>query len=430
MKNLMFIFIIFIVGCTGKQSFEIPELKEAQPFEKSSNPSVRSITIKDFLTLDHDLNQIPDDIKIVINLLQPVPLATFFQMLIEQGVNIVSDLGVEDERMISMPSFNGILKDLLKSVQISHGLFFNYQNGVLICRTLSPAYVKVLMPGTQNSLIKLLNSFGVENSFYDELSSRIVFKTDFYTYKSIFDYFKNNGYLTLVYFDIMVLERAETKDFKHGIDWSGLAATIQDLTNNYANISSSGDGIFNLQLGSSFGSLQSVFLSLDELKNFNILQSARISALNGSTCSLDVSEKIPYVTSIKIGRLEGSNDQITQGYEFDQVSSGLVLSIKPSVSGNIISLLFNAKIQSVNDFLEIGSQNQLIKQPIVSTRNLKNQIVFRAGETALIGGLKYNKVGLTKSSLSWLKSGFKIHETRSFLVSILIKSEVVRYVFI
>ena len=93
-------------------------------------------------------------------------------------------------------------------------------------------------------------------------------------------------------------------------------------------------------LGSGHLSLQSVVESLDELKNFTVLQSARISVLNGSTAELDVSEKIPYVKAITVSSVDNASDTVAQGYEFDTVSSGLILKLKPSVSGNIISTQF------------------------------------------------------------------------------------------
>uniref|UniRef100_UPI0005514FDB hypothetical protein n=1 Tax=Desulfobacter vibrioformis TaxID=34031 RepID=UPI0005514FDB len=326
--------------------------------------------------------------------------------------------------------YHGTLKTLLQSLQISHGLFFKYKSGVLIIRKTSPAYVKVLMPGTQENLIKLLSSFGVQESFYDELSSRIVFNTDYYTYLTIYDYFKNNPYLTLVVFDIMILESQDSHKYKHGIDWSQLTASLTDLYEDPLkfNVTGSDDG-FSLNLGGGHLSLQSVVESLDELKDFTVLQSARISVMNGSTAELDVSEKIPYVKEITVSSIDGATDTVAQGYEFDTVSSGLILKLKPSVSGNIISTQFTGNIQSLIEFLEVGTEPNLVRQPQISIRKIDNQIVFRAGETTLIGGLKYNKGSVLRSSLSWLKTGLDNQETTQFSVSILINSEVIRYVF-
>jgi hypothetical protein len=329
-----------------------------------------------------------------------------------------------------MPSYHGTLKNLLQSLQISHGLFFKYRQGVLIVRRTSPAYVKVLMPGTQENLMKLLNSFGVQESFYDELSSRIVFNTDYYTYLTIYDYFKNNPYLTLVVFDIMILESQDSNKYKHGIDWSQLTANLSKLYDNSFDFSVTGsDDVFSLNLGAGHLSLQSVVESLDELKNFTVLQSARLSVVNGSTVELDVSEKIPYVKEITVSSIDDSSDTVAQGYEFGNVSSGLILTLKPSVSGNIISTRFSGEIQSLIEFLEVGTQPNLVRQPQMSIRKIDNQIVFRAGETTLIGGLKYNKGSVSRSSLSWLKAGLDNQETMQFSVSILINSEVIRYVF-
>ena len=95
----------------------------------------------------------------------------------------------------------------------------------------------------------------------------------------------------------------------------------------------------------------------------------------------------------------------------------------------IISTQFTGNIQSLIEFLEVGTEPNLVRQPQISLRKIDNQIVFRAGETTLIGGLKYNKGSVSRSSLSWLKTGLDNQETTQFSVSILINSEVIRYVF-
>ena len=137
------------------------------------------------------------------------------------------------------------------------------------------------MPGTQENLIKLLSSFGVRESFYDELSSRIVFNTDYYTYLTIYDYFKNNPYLTLVIFDIMILEAQDSHTYKHGIDWSQLSSSLTDLYEDPLKFSVTGsDDGFSLNLGAGYLSLQSVVESLDELKDFTVLQSCRSSPVS------------------------------------------------------------------------------------------------------------------------------------------------------
>ncbi len=450
--------LIFCAGCV-QPSFKVPVYDEHKPLDLHRNKSsIRNVFVKDFIKFDDDLDKIPDDIKVSINLIAPVSLCDFLQILIGQGINIVADIGCSVEQNIeqndsslpgspsagpvskkkeepkfqtvSMPSYHGTLKTLLQSLQISHGLFFKYKQGVLIIRKTSPAYVKVVMPGIQENLIKLLSSFGVQDSFYDELSSRIVFNTDYYTYLTIYDYFKNNPYLTLVVFDIMILESQDSHIYKHGIDWSQLAVSLSDLYDNPFEFSATGsDDGFSLNLGGGHLSLQSVVESLDELKDFSVLQSARISVMNGSTAELDVSEKIPYVKEITVSSMHDSSDTVAQGYEFGTVSSGLILTLKPSVSGNIISTQFSGSIQSLIEFLEVGTEPHLVRQPRTSIRKIDNQIVFRAGETTLIGGLKYNKGSVSRSSLSWLKTGLDNQETMQFSVSILINSEVIRYVF-
>ena len=432
MKNfILLISIFFICSCSAKKPIDNVRIQESKPFNNEKIHAVMDIKVKDFLKLDYRTDKIPEGLPVTLNLLQPVTLNEFFQFLIAQGISIVADLQEQGEKLISVPNYNGELKDLLKTVQNSHGLFFDYKNNILTVKTKSPVYVKVMMPGTDQELISLLASFGVEKSYYDKLSSRIVFVSDYFTYKKIDDYFKNNAYLTLVLLDVMILEKQQESELSHGVDWSQLSLALSDTASNGLStaIAGSTSGLFNIELNADFLSLTSVVRSLDELKTFDVAQSARLSALNGSSCTLDASEKIPYVKSIEIQPVEGT-DKTTTGYEFGEISSGLVLNIVPSVVDNIVSLNFKADIQSVNDFLEVGSEGNLVSQPVTTTRNIQNQVISKAGQITLIGGLKYKKTGFTKSSLSWSESGFKTKEAKNFLVSIIIKSQVVRYVFV
>lgn len=429
MKNYSYILLILFYGCvtTGKSHDPITK---SDPFPIKKSAAVKTINIKNFIELGLDVDKIPSGHPLVIDLIKPVTLAEFFQFVSLQDVTIISNIGEKAAETISIPQFAGELKDLLKQVQMSHGLFFHYESGVLSVRNTSPVFVKVMIPETQSTLTELLKALGVENSYYDKFSSRIVFESDYYKYRKIADYFKTNDYLSLCNFDVVILERQDDKTFKSGVDWSALAVSISETLSNPVSldVSGSADGAFKFTFGSENLTLQSVISSLNDFSNFDVLQSARISSVNGFPCTLDVSQKIPYVSEIKFTSL-GDNSQVVQGYEFDKVSSGLLLSLLPSVVDNIININFNAQIQSVNEFLELITNGEKISQPVVNTRSVKNTVVLRPGQTALIGGLKYKKHGFKRSSLSWSDWGLTTKESDNFTLSILIRVQVVKYEF-
>lgn len=447
--NKYFIFILFfLTGCSHYNRPEFQEIKNSSPFEiKKINP-VKTVFVKDFIIPGNKLDNLPDK-NISISLNKPVKISDFFQMLVSQGVNIIckfNNLQEEnnnqnqnnnfkknnndkDEIFISVPYFEGTLKSLLLALQKTHGLFFHYSDNVLSVRETSPVYVKILMPGMEENIVKLLKeSFKINDCFFDLVSGRVVFTTDYFTFQEVSEYFKNNKYLTLLFFDVMILEKEDKTEFKKGFDWSQFSASLNNLKNIF-NINLSGsDGLFNLIAKDDNYNFNAIYNNLVEISKFNILQSARLSVINGGTCKLDVTEKIPYISRISVSSL--NDNTTTQNYDFSSVNSGLVLDLQPQINEDLISLKFSADIQNVVNFLEVGTPNNLVSQPIVSVRNIKNLVLFRPGDLTLIGGLKYNKVSKSDKFLTFRKgNGVMSDNERIFILSILVRSEIVRYQF-
>jgi hypothetical protein len=449
--NKYFIFtLIFLTGCSHFNRPEYEEIKNSTPFQiKKVNP-VKTVFVKDFIIPSTNLDNLPDK-KISISLNKPVKISDFFQMLVAQGVNIIckfenlqeenfnqnsnennnfkKNKNDKSEIFISVPYFEGSLKSLLLSLQKTHGLFFYYSDNVLSVRETAPVYVKVLMPGMEENIVQLLKeSFKISDTYFDSVSGRVVFTTDYFTYQKVSEYFKNNKYLTLLFFDVMILEKEDKTEFKKGFDWSNFSATLNNLKNVFSSNLSSSGGLFNLIVKDDNYNFDVIYNNLVELSKFSILQSARLSVLNGGSCKLDVTEKIPYISKISVSSL---NDNTTsQNYDFSSVNSGLVIDMQPQINQDLIALKFSADIQNVVDFLEVGTTNNLVSQPVVSVRNIKNLVLFRPGDLTLIGGLKYNKVSKSDKFLTFRKgNGVMSDNKRTFILSILIRSEIVRYQF-
>ena len=427
MKKFSFLLLVFLLaGCVGEK----PVLPVSEPvfFDEPAEYPIKTHIIKDFVSADDDLDKIPD-VKVDIILTESLSFQDFFQLLVVQGVNVVFNLDLDEK--IYMPNYSGSLKGLLQIIQESYGLFFKYDNETLTVKKITPVYVKVIMSGIEDRLQNLLKMFGVEGSFYDQLSSRIVFQSDFYTYQRVRDYFYNNPYLTFIVFDVMILEREEFQEKNSGVDWSNLSLALAEYIDTpfTGSLQGDGTGLFQLNFDYKGVSLQSIFHNLLKKENFEVVQSARISTLNGYECVLDVSEKIPYVSAINIGSL-GDGEQVVQGFEFNTAVSGLVLNLKPVVSGDLVSVLFDSKIQSLVKYLEVGSSIQTVQQPVMSTRNFSSQVVLKPGVATLVGGLRYEKAGIVDKSLTvFQNAGLTKKEDRTFSISVLLRSELVRYVF-
>lgn len=425
---MILIFFIFL-GCGQKfGNLEKPITGHERYYSASESPVVvHSIT--DFIITDEKFDEMPD-LNVDINLTEPITFDILFQLLISQDVNVLADF--ESDQKISIPKYKGSVKDFLKNIQQSFGLFFLYRNGCLIVKQKTTVFLKVLMPELKDKLINILLTFGIDKAFHDSLSSRIVFETDYYTYQKVKDYFYNNPYLTFCVFDIMVLESQNKKENESGLDWHSITALLGDLGTNPFQINVNGDANSGFTFGveSDYLSIQSVFKSLESVADFKVVQNARLSTLNGTTGTLDVSEKIPYVSSIDLGSLNDSSDTVVQGYEFDTATSGLIIELTPTILENLISISFESKIQSLIEFLEVGSSLQTVQQPVLAIRNIKNQIVTSPGKTILIGGLQYKKGGSTYKSIQLVDSGLSQYESKIFSITVLLRCELVKYVFL
>lgn len=428
MKRISVLIFVVLVGCSPKfDTVNMPDI-ESPDFRFEENTPIQTHYVNNFIVAQDGIDSMPDT-KVEIILTEPITFNTLFQMLISQNINVIADF--DTQRTLSIPSYTGSVIKFIRSIQEGYGLFFKYENGCLTVREKCTVFVKVLMPEIKDKLTKILLTFGIENSFYDELSSRIVFESDYYTFSKVQSYFNDNPYLSFLIFDVMVLESENSSIDSSGFDWHELALQVQDIIEYPLNMSLTGDknGGFTFGFKSDSLSIHSVYKSLSETKKFNVLQSARISTLNGSNAVLDVSEKIPYISSVDITALSDNSSQLVQGYEFNTATNGIILKLTPMISDDIITITFESQIQSLIDFLEVGTSSQTIQQPILSIRNIKNQVVTNPGQTILIGGLQYEKGGSIYKSLKSVKSGLNTNESRSFSISVLLRCELIRYVF-
>ena len=429
----------------------MPDLWQSEEsFKQLQQNPVRVKKVRGFITTEDGLSKIADR-QVSISMDSELSLSEFFQLLVYQGINVVTrfseqpdpqkDANSKDRKQqsiikdkIYISKYEGSLKRLLKRVQLSSGLFYDYSDSVLIVKEKNPVYVKVIMPGIQDELIQLLQSYGIDNAFYDQLSNRIVFESDYFKYSKLKDYFKNNNYLTLVNFDVLVLESESEKIKDHGVDWSKFSVVLNEVLNHNAALgirSPAGDGSYSIDLSWGPLSVGSFYHNLQQLHEFKIVQSAQISSLNGSECVLDVSEKVPYVSEVTIGSLNDNSDNLVQGFKFDTAVNGLVITLKPSVVNDFITLKFNAEIQNVSEFIKVGTESQF-QQPVLSVRNINNDLILTPGVVQLVGGLKYKKGDFRSSGLIDVsqKRGLWSNSDREFTLSVLLRSEIIKYVFI
>ncbi len=422
MKQLFITVLILLTGCAQTDKIKIPKDNPYRPMAYTA----KEIDIDSVVSNDDQLTNIPDK-EINLSLIKTVTLQQLFEILNDNGVNIISN--IQSERLVTLPYFKGDVKEFLSSLQKSHGLFYQVHGKTVIITEKQPVYITVMFPGIHEHLIETLKAIGIENPYYDVSSSKIAFVTDFKTYSKVKSYFLKNGLVTLCYMDITVIENAIAENESFGIDWKQLALSVsQTVGSTEAVLKSLAAGGYQLTFADDKFRFSTLFHSLSDKANLKVLQNARLSTVNGKLCILDVSEKIPYIEEITVGSLNQNSNNAVQGFKFSEVDSGIVLKLKPIVLNDLVSLEIESTIQTVIEFINVGNEDVQIKRPVTTVRNLKTDVAIKAGETALVGGLRYKRTVQSNEGLyRAMKFGKRDVTLKTFDISILVRPTIVHY---
>ncbi len=415
LKKIMLLTLI-LAGCALPEK-SMPKL----PFEPMEFTE-KTFTISEIVHIEDYLARIPDR-QVDIDVHNTLKLRDFISVLTAAGINIIANISPETE--ITVPKYSGDIKPLLKGIQESHGLHFYFSNNTLSIREKLPVSVLVLFPETKENVIALVQSFGVENPFYDASTSRVVFESDYITYMRIKDYFAAAHTLNFVVMDVVIIETDETESIESGIDLKTLAASMGAIgLKDLAQVAGLTDGGFLLKLQGHNVDLQAAIKYFQDKGHYRIIQNARLSTINGHQAVLDISDKIPYVDSIQITSLSDNAENV-QAYTFASVSSGLVLTVTPIVHPGIIAISFDCRLQNVKDFLQVGPADQQISRPVTSVRSIKSTIGVTPGEIVIVGGLKYQGVSRASHTLIKPQIGSESLESSILHLSIVLRASIV-----
>jgi len=122
---------------------------------------------------------------------------------------------------------------------------------------------------------------------------------------------------------------------------------------------------------------------LDALKKddkFSILSTPRIFTSNNTEAQINISQRVPYVTSSR----EDVNGNFTFNYAFEDV--GIVLTVTPRITAN--GYVTMDVTQTANDLQGYTSFNA----PIINQRQADTTVSVKDGETIVLGGIIRNSV--------------------------------------
>ncbi len=162
------------------------------------------------------------------------------------------------------------------------------------------------------------------------------------------------------------------------------------------------------------GDLSSFINFLTTQTKFEVLATPRIFTSNNSQAQINISQRIPYITST----LTNTNGTQTFNYAFQNV--GTVLTVTPRITAN--NYVTMDIVQTADDLQGYTSFNA----PIVNQRQANTTVSVKDGRTVLIGGIIQDQVTATTNKLPILgdipilgnlfKSTNKSHQRTELLV--------------
>jgi len=141
------------------------------------------------------------------------------------------------------------------------------------------------------------------------------------------------------------------------------------------------------------------FTSIMEILSTNsdtrLIQEPQITTFDNTMASVRVGTTYPILVPQPEGELIG-----TRPYEFQDEEINISLNVQPRINEDkFISMTINAMVQAL-----VGFTGPNADRPIISDRSTSTQVMVADGETLLIGGLLFDQVSETETSLPLLGS--------------------------
>jgi hypothetical protein len=394
-RKIILFLILILVGCIPMKEQIVD--KKIIPF----NANIKAVEvreIKDLITVQDDLNLIPD-MEIDFRFYKGVTINDFCNAL-SHGL---PELGFmvdffRPEKKYIIPRYKGKLKDLFLLLQKSYGWSYQITGKTIIIKDNCQVVLKVpsVIAGNEKEIKDMMSIFEVneDDIHIDTIRGVVVSIMDSQQYTRLKSYLHDFG-IYQYQIDIAVIEDTSTKGEAVGIDLSRVGAaisnsmpvgSIQAVGSTLSIVTNGLDSALTVGLGT-FLSLDTVISAYGSLVELRLDQRIKMGVLSGSVAHVDLSRKVPYVS--QINAVAGAvGQEATTGYTFDTAQDGLVIDIKPSGDDESINLSTSVNYQQITDYLYIGVGKYQISRPIVQARSYKAEYCIKPGEVTLIGSLR------------------------------------------
>jgi general secretion pathway protein D len=123
-----------------------------------------------------------------------------------------------------------------------------------------------------------------------------------------------------------------------------------------------------------------------------VISSPYLTVVDGKEARLVIGDQIPYAQT---SQSSSTNGNVTVTNAITTLSTGVILDVTPSIrSNNSVDLTIDQQVTTPDSSILNGNT-----QPIISTREVKSNVIVQSGRTILLGGMIQESVNKTQSGI-------------------------------
>jgi general secretion pathway protein D len=202
-----------------------------------------------------------------------------------------------------------------------------------------------------------------------------------------------------VVIEATILEVQITDQLQYGVQWYLSGVGLSARSGSGLGPSDDGGGGGRLSVGGSAGLVQAdaVLKALQNVTKVKVVSSPYLTVIDGKTARLVIGDQIPFAAR---SQSSSNNGNVTVTSEIQVKDTGIVLEVTPRInSSNGVMLNINQSVSKPQDNVIEGNTT-----PVISTREMKSDILVQSGRTVLLGGLIQDRIDKTETGVPVMKN--------------------------
>lgn len=430
---------LFLAGCASfpdeGERVNLDRISEDQVSDWERVPAVThrahasSLSLIEPGTLPARLYDIPLD----LDLDGPMQVGDFADYLRAEGVTVAVASDDLARRTLPLPEYRGSIGGLLTLMTDMTGLSFRWSGDVLIVDEVGEYMIRV----PQNEVLieqieTTIAGVGAQDITGSRESGLLSYRATQSSQKVIETYLDQLSTNTsVINLQLAVVNVSLNEERNRGMNWSSIqgdfdiAGLLDSNAGGGESDSVGGPDVVGELTGTTFGvvaegtnvSLSAVVNLLSNYGETQTTQNLTLKTLSGIPVSLRSGDTIPFVDDIDINTSASSDETTISGTSTDTVETGFTIEISPYYDSGLglITVNLDVSLKSLTGFRELVSEGALgaIRQPETRDQELNSIVRLEAGETALIGGLVFESVDDSRSTLAGLERTRTASQNRS-----------------